>query len=356
MLAVLAAALAIGGIYAVRRRASERSAADTPAAPAPGGESAAAEPARVERTDVEEAIESARSECLKLAFGVQRFDYQILGEHALVLQRIGAALDTAVWEPDYFPRRPMLLPKLMRALNDDASTRGQLVQLILEDPALAGNVLQRANSAYYRLSPEPVESLDRAVVMLGYQGLRSILATAILQPVFRLPKGYFGNFATAMWDLAQRTAAACEVHAKHLPGCDPFVAQLLGVLNPLARIVLFRLAMDKYRELPHLLPRAEVFIRAMQEHASHVAVLVASTWELTDMSLAALRSQASGVLDPQAPELGRVIFVGELCGCMGLLHRNARLSADAANATLAALGIDRPLANALWRAASTASE
>ena len=356
MLAVLAAALAVGGVYAVRRRTQQRAPADTSPSAPNAAPAATGGFVRNARNDVDEAIDAVRSDCLKLAFGVQRFDYQILGEHALALQRIGAALDTAVWQRDYFPRRPMLLPKLMRALNDDASTRSQLVQLILEDPALAGNVLQRVNSAYYRSSPEPVESLDRAVVMLGYEGLRSILATAILQPVFRLPKGYFDNFATATWDLAQRTAAACEVYAKHLPGCDPFVAQLLGVLNPLARIVLFRIAMDKYRELPHLLPRAEVFIRAMQEHAANVAVLVASTWELTDMSIAALRTQSSGAFAAQATELGRVIFVGELCGCMGLLHRNARLSADAANATLAALGIERPLADALWHAASAASE
>ena len=64
----------------------------------------------------------------------------------------------AVHQREYFPRRPMLLPKLVQALNDDESTRRELVRLILEDPALAGSALQRANSAAYRYSPEPVDS------------------------------------------------------------------------------------------------------------------------------------------------------------------------------------------------------
>src|SRR5262245_3616199 len=138
-----------------------------------------------------EAITAAFADCYKVAFGVNRFDYQIMGEHAVALASVAAAADESVHERDYFPRRPMLLPKLLQALNDDASTRQELVGLILEDPSLAGNVLIRANSAWYRTSPEPVESLDRAVRMLGTDGLKSLLATAILQPVFRLPKGYF---------------------------------------------------------------------------------------------------------------------------------------------------------------------
>ena len=140
-------------------------------------------------------------------------------------------------------------------LNDDASTRQELVRLILEDPSLAGNVLVRANSAWYRTSPEPVESLDRAVRMLGTDGLKRLLATAILQPVFRLPKGYFDSFAPITWEQAQRVAAAAVAHANESGGgVDPFVAQLLGVLVVMSRIVLFRLTMDEYRimqEHPH---------------------------------------------------------------------------------------------------------
>src|SRR4051812_32300509 len=55
-----------------------------------------------------EMIESLRGEWLKLAFGVPRFDYQILGEHLDVLERIDDAVETSAQQRDYFPRRPML--------------------------------------------------------------------------------------------------------------------------------------------------------------------------------------------------------------------------------------------------------
>nr|MBO2489920.1 hypothetical protein [Gammaproteobacteria bacterium] len=49
----------------------------------------------------------------------------------------------------------MSLPRLMQALNDPS--RQTIVKLIVEDPALAGSVLQQDNNAYYRISPARVD-------------------------------------------------------------------------------------------------------------------------------------------------------------------------------------------------------
>src|SRR4029453_3369138 len=88
-----------------------------------------------------EAIQAAQDECYKIAFGVKSFDYQIFGEHAAVMDRISESAAQSVHQRDYFPRRPMLLPKLLQALNDTDSTRRTLVNLIVEDPAPAGSGL-----------------------------------------------------------------------------------------------------------------------------------------------------------------------------------------------------------------------
>jgi hypothetical protein len=89
-----------------------------------------------------DAIQAVQDECYKIAFGVKSFDYQIFGEHAAVMDRIRESAAAAVKQRGYFPRRPMLLPKLMQALNDTDSSRRTLVNLIVEDPSLAGSVLR----------------------------------------------------------------------------------------------------------------------------------------------------------------------------------------------------------------------
>ncbi|MBM0103217.1 HDOD domain-containing protein [Steroidobacter sp. S1-65] len=303
-----------------------------------------------------EATASALAEYYKLAFNVSAFDYDISGEHAAILSRVNDNAAAAVHQREYFPRRPMLLPKLLQVLNDDDSTRKELVRLLLEDPALAGSALQRANSAAYRYSPEPVDTLDRAVVILGNDGLRSLLATAILQPVFRQPKGYFDNFATITWEHARCTGAAAEACARALGKADPFIAQVIGLLGPLARIVLFRLTMETYREHRDLQPRAEVFIRAMQLHAPNVAGFIASTWELSDPSIRALQEQTDKIAPATMSPLGQTIYFGELCGALALLAKRGSYSEDGAKALLMEQGLGRDTSGKIWQAAMAAAE
>lgn len=304
-----------------------------------------------------ETIEATNAEIYKLAFGVARTDYQVLGEHADVLNGIADAIEHSVHQREYFPRRPMLLPKLMQALNDPEVPREALVKLILEDPSIAGGVLQQANSAFYRVSPARVDSVDRAVWLLGTEGLRRLMATAIMQPVFRLPKGYFDSFAPVTWEQAQRAAAVAEAYAKHVEPCDAFVAQLLAVLEPLARIVTFRVVMDKYRDTPNVMPRAEVFIRAMQQHGPEVALRIARAWEMSDLSLGALEEHAEERSPAQMRDLARAVYFARLASALAMLAtRNSASNEDDALSALSAQGLDRAHARLLWVAAVSSHE
>lgn len=299
-----------------------------------------------------DAVQAVQDECYKIAFGVKGFDYQILGEHAAVMDRVSEGVEQSVHQRDYFPRRPMLLPRLLQALNDSESTRRTLVNLIVEDPALAGSVLQRANNAFYRTSREPVDSLDRAVQTLGTEGLRGILGVAILQPVFRMPRGYFDSFADVTWEQAQRCSMAAEAHASVTRSADRFIAQLLGLLGPLARIVLFRLTADMYRERPGVLPRAEVFIRSMQVHAPAVARSLAQSWELSDLATRALGEQVDRVPPGQMGPLGRATYFGELASMVTMLAARDAKTWDRSESLLIEQGLPPRTARALWNAAA----
>jgi HD-like signal output (HDOD) protein len=357
---LLFAALAGAAVFMLGMRVSGKSSAQSSVASS-RNETPAASPSPPLHLSEQPLFETQATaavfdDCFKLAFDVQRFDYEITGQHAAVLAKINQNAAESVHQREYFPRRPMLLPRLMRVLNDDDSTRKEIVQLILEDPALAGSVLQRANSAAYRYSPVPIDSLDRAVVLLGLEGLRGLMATAILQPVFRQPKGYFDNFATLTWEHARRAAAAAEVSARGVGNADPFVAQLLGLLGPLARIVLFRLTMDTYRERPDILPRAEVFIRGIQTQSANVAGFIASTWQLSDPSIRALQEQTEKISPGVMSPLGRATYFSDLCGALALLAQRGTYSAEDAQGMLMQQGLGRETTALVWHAAMAANE
>lgn len=301
-------------------------------------------------------IDTVFNECYRLALGAAHLDPQRVADHAEVLDAVSKSLDESVHQRDYFPRRPMLLPKLLQTLNDSESSREELVRVLLEDPTLAGAVLQRANSAYYRVSPEPIESLDRAVFLLGTDGLRSLMAAAILQPVFRMPRGSFEKFPEFSWEQAQRSAIAAEVNARSIGDAEPIVAQLLGSMSMLANIVLFRLTMDKYKEYPQFMPRAEVLAEVIRTQRACMASLIAQAWKMSDLSIVAFTEQQQRMSPARMSSLGRCVYFADLTGALSMLTARNQYSSKQAQQILMAQGTDADTARGMWLAAASAAQ
>ena len=301
-----------------------------------------------------EATVNLNAAIYSLAFSVAHFDYEILGPHREVLDAAKASVANAVNDTSYFPRKPALLPKLLRALNAGDSSREEIVRLILQDPMLAGNVLKRANSAFYRQRDAATESVDRAVAILGSEGLRAPVATAIMQPVFQLPRGFFDHFAPVTWELAQRTAVAAETYGRLNKAGDSFVAHLLGLLGGLGRIVLFRMTLDKYRA-HNIMPRAEVFIRVMMDHEHQLTHAVAKAWELSPAFLAAIDAQHERTTPRQMTPLGRTLYYANLCGGLATLNLRGQYTQDDAYLLLEKQGLAAESRDVIWTAATVQS-
>jgi HD-like signal output (HDOD) protein len=284
-------------------------------------------------------------------FGVARLDYPILGPHLEVLQTSTAAAAKLAIDERYFPRRPALLPKLLHALNADDASRNEIVRLILQDATLAGHVLKRANSSFYRVGAPPTESIDRAVAVLGAEGLRAPVAVAAMQPMFQLPRGFFDQFAPLTWELSQCAALATEEYVRRNVQGDPFVGNLLGLIGGLGRIVLFRLTLDEYRN-HDVLPRAEVFTGVMRDRELAVTRAIATVWELSAATLAAIDEQIERIPPRQMSPLARALYYGTLCGALAVLvNRNLR-TAESAKELLERQGLDARSLESLWSAVS----
>ena len=253
--------------------------------------------------------------------------------HAAIAAAAIAATEDGATLRQLAPRRPSLLPQLIRAANDDAAPRRELAAIIRRDPSLVGSLLEMANSSFYRVSERPVESIDRAVVLLGSEGIRSLIAAAAMQPIFRVASGPFPRFAQTVWEHAWRSANAAVVHAAMAEKADPFAAELLSLVWGLADVVLFRAILERYEAAAsgggRLQPDAGVIAAALESHSARVARRIGTGWELSQASLAALEQQ-SGAAQPVTP-LGRSLRFGRLVGALAVLHINGAL--DDATAT-----------------------
>jgi HD-like signal output (HDOD) protein len=218
-----------------------------------------------------------------LAFnGAELHDVAVRSAHAEVVRGTVQTLLQIEDRPEYSPRRPQLLPQLMRELDSDENSLRALAQLVGRDPTLAGNVLRAVNSPLYRPSSEPIESIERAVSLLGTTGLRSMVAAALLQPELVGGKGAFARFPEIVWDHTLHSALAAASYAVLIADADPFAAELLGMLMGLGSIIIVRVVRDEYALRPQLLPSASVATAVLDSWTSPTARHIAKSWELSD--------------------------------------------------------------------------
>jgi HD-like signal output (HDOD) protein len=284
----------------------------------------------------------------QLSLGVRQLG-EPLPEHERIVAAALTTIGSAATQGKYAPRRPNLLPQLMRIVSDEDSSRRELVALIARDPSLVGSLLKMANSAYYRVTPRPVESIERAVVMLGSDGLRSLIATALVQPIFEVSMaGAFPRFPQVVWEHALLSAHAAIPHAALVERVDQFAAELLCLVTGLAEIVLFRAAMDHYansskRNQPAPIVMASLLASQSATFAWHIG----ANWELSELMLAALEEQMVES-DPTTP-LGRSLRFGRCAGALAVLRTNKVIDDATARLSLPEGGMSPAHLKCMWR-------
>jgi len=311
--------------HAVSDADDEEETAEQPALPAPGAHSEGS----LSRSATMHMFH-------ELAFGAP-LEPNVPAEHFKVAMAVATKLQSVASDAKYAPRRPLLLPELVRAVNDNDTTRRELAQMIARDPALVGSLLKLANSPIYRRGSQPVESLERALAVLGTVGTRSLVAAALMQPVFRAANGDAAQFAEIVWEHTQRAAAAAEVHAAAVEASDPCAAQLVALVMGLGAIVVYRAAADEYAAR-RMQPEPATIASLLEDQTPKVARQIAQTWELSERVLDALDEQRAERVERPASSLGRSLRFGVWIGALSVLRSHDRVDDDAGIATLTAAG------------------
>jgi HD-like signal output (HDOD) protein len=69
---------------------------------------------------------------------------------------------------------------VIRASDSDSSSVSELAQVILQDSAMTARVLKLVNTIYYNPSSQPISTVSRAIVLLGFEAVRNICITVAL--------------------------------------------------------------------------------------------------------------------------------------------------------------------------------
>jgi HD-like signal output (HDOD) protein len=285
----------------------------------------------------------------QLQLGIQELGPPLREDHPVVASVLAVISDPAT-QKRLTPRRPNLLPQLMRAINDEEVSRRELSAIIARDPSMVGSLLKMANSAYYRVAAGRIESIERAVVILGTDGLRSLVASSILQPIFQINSAQASSrFPEIVWEHAQRSAHAAIPHAALVERTDAFGAELLCLITGLAEIILFRATIDHCQNNPERKihrPTPQLIAALLASQAPVFAWRLAAEWDLSELMLAALEEQT--IPTEPTTRLGRSLRFGRIAGALAVLHTNLIIDDTTVRISLPEAGLSPAHMKCMW--------
>lgn len=138
------------------------------------------------------------------------------------------------------PALPAVITKVMAVTANPESNANDLMEVILPDQSMCSTILKVANSAFFGI-PRGVSSIERAVVVLGFEEIRNIVIGKAIFSAFpkmsreqRLSVGLFWEHALTCGIAAKVIGSSFRMSPSEL-----FIAGLIHDIGKLAMLLTF---------------------------------------------------------------------------------------------------------------------
>lgn len=141
---------------------------------------------------------------------------------------------------------PSLMMDVMNILNSPGASVYEIKEKIELDPALTAFLLRYCNFASYGL-PSKVNSISRAIALLGSAYLKSILMSYFLRNIYKAAstKKHNSNY---LWKHSLYVAYYAKFLAEHLKS-DPEDAYVAGLLHDIGKMVFYFYKPEAYKDI-----------------------------------------------------------------------------------------------------------
>ena len=203
------------------------------------------------------------------------------------------------------PRVPAIIPQLMRTLRDEDMNASELSRQLAQDVVLVAEVYREANRPCYRPryhSSPPVDTIEGAIMLLGQNGMRMLLARVAFRPIISMQSGVLAKrTAPLIWRQSEKCAQAASLLAPSMRA-NAFEAYLAGLMANVGIVVAFRLI---YKD--EALPQSDEFIDELFTQGRILSARIAELWEFP----AAVTDAIAHAGEPDAPALAQTLALGD---------------------------------------------
>ncbi len=135
------------------------------------------------------------------------------------------------------PSSSIITRQVLKKIHDRSSNANEIVEIIQYDPPLTARILRIANSTYSRAASK-INSLERAVVTLGFETIREIVSTTAVSNYFTGAKTQNDLDIKGLWFHSVGTAKASKIIAEKLGYEQLDVVYTVGLLHDFGKFIL----------------------------------------------------------------------------------------------------------------------
>lgn len=209
---------------------------------------------------------------------------------------------------------PHVAIRVTQLVNSDSSSMQEFEDIIKLDPVLVMRMLKLVNSPFFGLINK-VEAVSKAVVYIGMQNLRNLVAIEALRDLFKDEKGV-GFSRKQLWHHSATVAILSQMIAKRifgLVGEDEFLA---GIIHDVGLIVEDQLVGTELRRACLMYTEGDKIIteyetETLGTHHGKVGGLLAREWNMQDEVLLAIKQHHNHEKEYPIPSIVAIVQIAE---------------------------------------------
>ena len=223
-----------------------------------------------------------------------------------------------VEDVDNLPSLPSIVLKLIDVVNSSDSSADDAAVLIEKDPALTSKMIRLANSAFYGI-PRSISSVTSAVVVLGFNTIRSLVLSASVAKIF---EGKHSLDMDRFWKHSVVTAMTSKMIVRHLMKVrmmDPESAFCAGVLHDIGKLIFSQYMPDDYAAVcnyakEHKVPLIEAEDKCLGINHAMVGKVLADKWSLPlDLEYTIVHHHdPDDIIDSKTAHLANVVHLADI--------------------------------------------
>ena len=191
------------------------------------------------------------------------------------------------------PTLPTVVQKIIEIVDSPTTSASDLNKAILMDQALSAKVLKFVNSAFYGF-PKKIETLTQAIVILGFNTVRSLALSISMVNMFQDKKGGSDLDYAEYWKHAIATSIMARTIAKRAFPSIAEEAFVSGLLHDIGILILDQFLPRDYKKAYDAIEKEGLQLyKAEKKHLgithAEAGKMLATKWNLPDPLIYAIK-------------------------------------------------------------------